>query len=63
MARLNEEFQLTFHEVDSSIHIGFGEDEALLYIDDMKEIAPIPIEFEESTSRIPVNIAEHYDSP
>ena len=58
MARLNEEFNLNFHEVDTSLQITFGEDEALLGIGEIEEIVPIPIEFEESTSRIPVNIAD-----
>ena len=58
MARSNEKFQLTFYEVDSSIHIGFGEDKALLHVDDMEEIVPIQIKFEESISKILVNIVD-----
>lgn len=58
MARLNEEFQLTFHEADSSICIGFEEEEQFLPIGQIVEVLPIPIVFEESTSRIPVNIAD-----
>ena len=35
MARLNEEFQLIFHEVDANIVIEFEEDEASLHVTDM----------------------------
>lgn len=59
MARLNEEFQLTFHEVDSDIQIEFGEDPVTLAFGEIKERLPIPVEFEEFTSRIPVSIADH----
>lgn len=63
MARLNEDFQLTFHEVDTNIVIGFEEDEASLHVTDIQEVVPIPIQFEESTSRIPVNIADSEQLP
>ena len=61
MARLNDEFHLNFHEVNSDIWIEFGEDPVTLAFGEIKEKVPIPVEFEESTSRIPVNIADKED--
>jgi len=63
MAKLNEEFHLIFHEVNSSIQIEFGADNVLLEFGEIKEKLPIPVEFEESTSRIPVNIADKEQLP
>jgi hypothetical protein len=61
MARLNEEFQLTFHEVDSSIQIEFGEDPVTFSIGEIKQIVSIPVVFEENSNFFPVRIADHQE--
>lgn len=58
MARLNDCFCLHFHEVDGSIQIEFGDDPVTLSFGEIKEALTIPLTFEESTSRIPVKIAD-----
>lgn len=59
MGKLNESFDLCFHEIGQEIGLFFTSDATEIPIGCVEENLCIPVVFEESTSRIPVIIADH----